>query len=82
MIVQGNGSTLAVIHKATVPRYKQDVWFRKDSITTMIALKNLFKKYWFTYDSIDQIFVAHREDKKKTEVQDAWIWNPLLESNW
>ena len=51
MIAQGNGSTLAVIHKATVPRYKQDVWFRKDDITKIIALKNLINKYLVTYDT-------------------------------
>ena len=45
MTVQVNGSTLVVTHKATVPIYKQDVWFIKDDITNTIALKNLIKKY-------------------------------------
>ena len=41
--VQGNGGTLAVTHKETVPGYKQDVWLSKDAITNKIALKKLIK---------------------------------------
>ena len=41
--VQGNGGTLAVTHKETVPGYKQDVWFSKDSITNTINLKKRIK---------------------------------------
>ena len=62
--VQGNVSTLAVTHKAKVPVYKQDVWFSKDAITNIIALKNMIKQYQVTYDSIYQIFVVNREDQK------------------
>ena len=36
---QGNGRTLSVTHNATVPRYKKDVWFSKDTITNSISLK-------------------------------------------
>ena len=39
--VQVNGGTLAVTHNATVPGYKQDVWFSKGDITNIIAIKNL-----------------------------------------
>ena len=60
MKLQGNGSILAVIHKATVPGYKQDVWFIRDAITNIIALKNLINQYRVAYDSIYQIFVVHR----------------------
>ena len=63
--LQGNGGTLVVTHKTTVAGYKQEAWFNKDAITNIIALKNLIKKYQVTYDSIDQIFLAHREDKGK-----------------
>ena len=69
MKVKGNGITLAVTHKATVTGYKQDVWFRKYYITNIIALKNLIKKYQITYDSIDQIFVVHREDQEKLNME-------------
>ena len=40
MIVQVNGATLEVTDKATVPVYKQYMWFRKDAITNIIAKKN------------------------------------------
>ena len=63
MTVQGNSITLAVNHKVTLPKYKQDVLFSKDSITNIIALKNLIKKYQVTYDSIDKISAVHREDQ-------------------
>ena len=51
MTVQVSGDTLAVTHKSKVSRYKQDVWFRKDDITKIIALKNLINKYLVTYDT-------------------------------
>ena len=62
MTVQGNGVTLAVTQNATVPIYKQYVWFNKNAIANIIALKNLINQYRVTYDSIDQIFVVHRDD--------------------
>ena len=62
MTAQGNCDTLAVTQKATSPGYKQYVWFSKYAITNIIDIKNLIKKYWVTYDIIDQIFVVHRED--------------------
>ena len=39
MTVQVNCGTLAVTNKATVSGYKQYMWFRKDSITNIIAKK-------------------------------------------
>ena len=32
MTVKGNGGTLSITHKATVPGYKQDMWFSKYAI--------------------------------------------------
>ena len=58
-----------VTHKATVTGYKQDVWFKKYAITNTISLKNLIKQYWVTYDRIDQIFVVHREDQEKPNME-------------
>ena len=40
MASQVNGGTLAANHNATLPRYKQDVWFSKYAITNTITLKN------------------------------------------
>ena len=59
--VQDNGGTPEVTHKATVTRYKQDVCFKKDAITSIIYLKKWIKKDRITYDSTNQIFVVHRE---------------------
>ena len=69
MKVQGNGGTLAVTYKATVTKYKQYVWFIKDTITNIIFLKNLIRQYLVTYDSIDQIFVVHGEDREQPNME-------------
>ena len=69
MTVEVNGGTLEVTQKSTVTRYKQDVWFDKKAIANKIALKNFIKKYWVTYNNIDQIFVVHREDQEKPSME-------------
>ena len=69
MKVQGNGVTLAVTHKAIFPIYKKDVWFRKYFITNTIALQNFINQYRVTYYNIDQIFVVHREDQEKPNME-------------
>ena len=69
MKLKGNGNILAVTHKAKFPGYEQDVLLRKNSITNIIALKKLIKPYRVTYDSIDQIFVVHREDQEKPNME-------------
>ena len=69
MKVNVNGCTLAVAHKTTVTGYKQDVWFSKESITNTLSLKTFIKQYRVTYDSIDQIFVVHREDQEKPNME-------------
>ena len=45
------------------------MWFSKYSITNIISLKKLIKKYRVTYDSIDQIFMVHREDLEKPNME-------------
>ena len=69
MKLKGNGNILAVTHKAKFPGYEQDVLLRKNSITNIIALKNLIKPYRVTYDSIDQIFVVHKEYQEKPNME-------------
>ena len=69
MKVQGSGGTLAVNHKSIVPGNKKDVWFRKYFITNTIALQNFINQYRVTYYNIDQIFVVHREDQEKPNME-------------
>ena len=45
MTFRGNGDTLVVTHKATVPEYKKYVVFSKDAITNIIAIKDLIKQH-------------------------------------
>ena len=67
--MQGIGVTLLVTHKEIVPGYKKNVWLIKDVKNNTIALKNLIKKYRVTYNRINQIFVAHREDQRKLKIE-------------
>ena len=50
-----------VNQKSNIPRYNKRVWFNRRAITNIIALKNLTGYYRVTYDSNDQMFIAHRE---------------------
>ena len=67
--LQGNSGTLSVTRKETVTGYKKYFCFSKDSITNTIDLKKLINKYQVTYDSINQIFVVHREDQEKPNME-------------
>ena len=51
-----------------MPRYKQYLWFSKDTIPNIIALKNLINKYKVKYDRLDKIFAVHREDREKPKL--------------
>jgi hypothetical protein len=69
MRLQSNGGSMTVNHKTTMAGYKKKVWFSKDTITNIIAFSNLIQQYHVTYDSKDQIFVVHREDQNKPNME-------------
>jgi hypothetical protein len=69
MKLQSNGGTMKVNHKASINGYDNEVWFSKDAITNIIALSNLIKQYRVTYDSNDEMFVVHREDVDKPNME-------------
>lgn len=52
---------MKIRHKATITGYHHEVWFSKNVITNIIALKNLIKQYQVTYDSKDAMLVVHRQ---------------------
>jgi hypothetical protein len=60
---------MTVTKKVTMSGYKKKVWYSKDAITNIIALSNLIQQYHVTYDSRDQIFVVHREDQGKANME-------------
>jgi hypothetical protein len=70
MQLTSNGGTMKV-HKAKMKGYNSNVWFSEyATITnTMIALKNLIKQYRVRYDSDGQIFVVHREQQNKPNME-------------
>jgi len=44
-----------------VPGHHKKVWFSKDAIANIIALKNLIQQCWVTCDGRESMFVIHRE---------------------
>jgi hypothetical protein len=60
---------MKVNHKAKMKGYNNYVWFSEHAITNIIALKNLIKQYPVTYDSSNQMFVVHREQQDKPNME-------------
>ena len=56
---------IVIYHKVVVAGDIKDVWFDKNAIPNIFALNNLIQQYRVTYDSLDQIFIVHREENKK-----------------
>ena len=59
LTVRGNGGTLEVQQKATLPGYKTYVWYDSKAITNILILANMSKQYMVTYDSKDKAFIVH-----------------------
>ena len=49
--------------------YHRSVWFSEDSITNIIALRNLRLQYLVTYRSNEMMFIVHIESKGKPNMQ-------------
>ena len=62
MCLQINRGKILITHKAEVSGYKPHVWFDQKSIINLISLGNLVKKYHATYNSLDDMFILHREE--------------------
>jgi hypothetical protein len=61
--MQSNGGTVTLRHKAQVDDgYHLDVWFDKDAITNIVALKNLITLCDMTYSKSEESFFVHREE--------------------
>ena len=56
-------------HKATINGYERPVWFSKDAMTNIIALKNIIRQYRVTYDSDESTFVVHRKAAIKNNME-------------
>ena len=59
--VQSNGGTLVVNQLSEMLGYKIKTWFSNKSITNIVSLENVIKKYIVTYDSNDNQLVVHRQ---------------------
>ena len=62
-------STMTVNCKATLPGYKKRVWYDTNTITDIQSLQHLIEQYWVTYESINRMFVGHREPEGKANMQ-------------
>ena len=69
MQLQSNGGTMTVNCKATLPGYKKRVWNKTNAITNILSLRHLIEQYPVTYNSIDMMFVVHREPEGKANLQ-------------
>ena len=68
MILRSNGGEMVIDHKAVVAVYIKDLWFEKNSITNIFALKNRIQQCRLTYDSLNQIFIVHHKENNKTNI--------------
>ena len=69
MKLQSNGGRIVVNQKATMSGYHAKAWFSRKAVANIFALSNLIKQYHVTYDSKDQMFVVHREDQNKSNME-------------
>jgi hypothetical protein len=69
MRLKSNVGTMVVTRKATMEGYDKTVWFSTQSITNIIALRNLIYQYCVTYDSDNFMFVVHRESESKPNME-------------
>jgi hypothetical protein len=60
---------MKVNHKAKMKGYNNHVWFSEYAITNIIALKSLIKQYQVTYDSNNHMFIVHREQQNKPNME-------------
>ena len=66
--LQSNGGKILITHKAQVAGYNTNLWFKQKSITNFIALHNLTRRYQFTYNSLDEIFIVFQEEHVKNNI--------------
>jgi hypothetical protein len=69
MRLKSNGGTMVVTKKAEISGYHAHVWYNKNAIANILALRNVIKQYPVTYDSDDKMFVVHRESVGKTNME-------------
>ena len=87
MHVRSNGGSMKVTQQAELKGYHKPVWFSKEAITNIIALKNIIQQYRVTYNSSDHAFVVHRESYGKRNMvfrmhsSGLHVWDPYGTTN-
>jgi hypothetical protein len=69
MRLKSNGGIMVVNKKAEISGYHAHVWYNKNAIANILALRNVTKQYRVTYDSDDKMFVVHRESVGKPNME-------------
>jgi hypothetical protein len=69
MQLKRNGGSMKMNLKATMTGYRRDMWYDKEATTNILALSKVMKQYRVTHDSDDRMFVVHREDEGKPNME-------------
>ena len=67
MTVRSTGGKLVVRHKATLPGYKNQVWFSDKGIANILSVKNVRDHHKITYDCDAAMYTVHREKHPNLE---------------
>jgi aromatic ring-cleaving dioxygenase len=51
---------MVINKKAAISGYHAHVWYNKNAIANILALRNIIKQYRVTFDSDDKMFVVDR----------------------
>ena len=54
---------MVIYNKSVIAGYIKDLWFENNAIINIFSLKNLICQYRVTYNSLNQMFIVHREEK-------------------
>ena len=60
-----NGGTMVVTQKEKMAGYHKSIWFSKRAIANIVDFSNVIQQYRVTYDSEDNMFIVHREEEGK-----------------
>ena len=67
--IQSTGGHITVHQKATLPGYKNQVWFSKHAATNILSMKNIRKLHHISYDCKRGTYTVHRKHHPNWEFQ-------------
>ena len=67
MTVRSTGGKLVVRHKATLPGYKNQIWFSDKGIANILSVKNVRDHHKITYNCDAAMYTVHRQKHPNLE---------------